>query len=118
MEAKIIRVDNMVIWPIEESSISVSPATKTLKVDETQQLTVSFTPEQTTDKSVSFASDDETVATVSDSWLITAKKEGEATITATSHLWKTATAVITVEAKEETPETPADDSGGEWGDWE
>lgn len=44
MEAKIIRVDNMVIWPIEESSISVSPATKTLKVDETQQLTVSFTP--------------------------------------------------------------------------
>ena len=105
MEAKIIRVDNMVIWPIEESSISVSPATKTLKVDETQQLTVSFTPEQTTDKSVSFASDDETVATVSDSWLITA----------TSHLWKTATAVITVEAKEESPETPADDS---WGDWE
>lgn len=99
MEAKLIYVNNMYIWPIEESAISVSPASKTIKVEETQQLTVSFTPEQTTDKSLTFKSSDETVATVSDSWLITAVAVWEAKITATSHLWKTAECEITVEAK-------------------
>lgn len=114
MEAKIIRVDNMVIWPIEESAISVSPESKTLKVDETQQLTVSFTPDQTTDKSITYSSADDSVATVSTSWLITAKDVWTTTITATSHLWKTDTCAITVEAKEddntpdEDPDAPAD----------
>ena len=64
--------------------ITVSPASKTLKVDETETLTVTIAPDNATVKEVTWSSSDETVATVSEAGLVTAKKAGECTITAKS----------------------------------
>lgn len=68
----------------------------TLEVGETDQLTVSVTPEQETDPA--FASDNEAVATVSDSGLVTAVAEGSATITVTVD-GQTLTCAVTVTEK-------------------
>lgn len=68
--------------PLE--SISIDPSQVYLQQGKTQQLSVKYNPEQTTvDKSVTWESDDDTVAQVDPSGLVTAVGDGEATITAT-----------------------------------
>lgn len=52
-----------------------------LATDSTRQLSVMFTPEKTTDKSVTWLSNDTNIATVSDAGLVTAVAEGDAIIT-------------------------------------
>ena len=69
----------------------------TLEVGETAILEVTITPEEATDKTVEWASSDETVASVDATGMVTALKPGETTITATtSNGSKTATSKITV----------------------
>ena len=66
----------------------------------THKLTATVLPENTTDsKSISWSSNNEAVATVSEDGTITAKSAGTAVITATSENGKTASCAITVEKK-------------------
>lgn len=68
----------------------------TLKIGDTQQLTATVLPEEATDKTVTWTSSDDTVATVSESGLVTIMGSGTATITATTATNFAATCTITV----------------------
>lgn len=83
------------------NSVTVSPASVTLDPNGTQQLTanVDATP-ASADKTVTWTSSNPSVATVSESGLVTAVAQGTATITATSNLdnTKSGTCSVTVNA--------------------
>ena len=68
------------------TSIRINGATSASKaINNQQQVNVSYTPTDTTDdKTIKWASNKESVATVSDTGLVTAKSVGTATITGTS----------------------------------
>ena len=80
------------------SSVSVSPASASLNIGKTQQLTASVQPSNASNKGVTWKSSNTAVATVSSSGVVTAKAIGTATITATAAdgSGKYATATITV----------------------
>jgi len=79
------------------TSVSLNPASATLAVGATQQLTATVLPSNATNKSVSYASNNTGVATVNNSGLVTAVSNGTATITVTTADGnKTSTAVISV----------------------
>ncbi|MBQ4026277.1 MAG: Ig-like domain-containing protein, partial [Bacteroidales bacterium] len=82
-------------------SVSLDKSELTLVVGEDATLTATVKPDGATDKSVSWASDKEAVATVDESGKVSAKAEGEATITVTTKDGgKTATCKVTVKAAE------------------
>lgn len=87
------------VTPVAVTSVTVSPATKTLAVDGTQQLTATVLPSGAT-QTVTWSSSDTSKAEVSATGLVTAKAVGEATITATSTAdnTKTGTCTVTVSA--------------------
>ena len=63
------------------TGVSLNLTEATLRVEETLQLTATVTPEDATDKSVTWETADETIATVSDEGLVTAVAVGQTTIT-------------------------------------
>lgn len=69
--------------------------TLTLKLDPAKTLTATVTPDDAGDKTVTWKSSDETVATVDENGLVNALKVGSATITATAGE-KSATCAVTV----------------------
>ena len=82
-------------------SVSLDKSELTLIVGEDATLTATVKPDGATDKSVSWASDKEAVATVDEGGKVSAKAEGEATITVTTKDGgKTATCKVTVKAAE------------------
>ncbi|MCD0472271.1 Ig-like domain-containing protein [Flavobacterium sp. JAS] len=79
------------------TGVRVTPATATLGVGATQQLTSTVAPANATNKTVTYSSNNTGIATVNGSGLVTAIAAGSATITVTTQDGaKTATAVITV----------------------
>lgn len=66
---------------VNVSSITLNKTSASLYVGETTQLTATVSPSSATNKSVSWTSDDTSVATVSSTGLVTAKSAGTATIT-------------------------------------
>jgi uncharacterized protein YjdB len=92
--AKTAICDVTVSEPVE--NVTLDTAKYTLFIAGTKQLTATVSPEDATNKSVTWTSSDETVATVSDG-LVTAVAAGNATITVTTEDGaKTATCEITV----------------------
>lgn len=78
------------------TSVSVKPSSLSLKVGETAKLTATVTPVNADNDNVNWSSSDNSVATVADG-LVTAVKEGSATITVTTiDGGKTATCAVTV----------------------
>ena len=74
-------------WFIEEGegstyveTITLNPSTMNLGVGDTRQLTVEVLPDDATDKSVTWSSDNENIATVSSEGLVTAQSEGNVII--------------------------------------
>lgn len=63
------------------SSISVAPSQVALRTTETAQLVATVSPENASNKELSWVSSDETVATVDATGKVTAVKEGDAVIT-------------------------------------
>ena len=80
---------------IEVSSVTLNKTSAKLKVGEKVTLTATVKPDDATDKTVTWTTSDATVASVSNSGLVTAKKVGKATITAKAGD-KSATCAITV----------------------
>ena len=66
------------------SGVSVSPTTATIIKGQTQQLTAIVAPSSASNKSVSWSSSNDSVATVSSSGLVTAKAAGTADVTVTT----------------------------------
>jgi uncharacterized protein YjdB len=84
-----------VVVPV--TGVTLTPATASLAVGATQQLTASVAPSNATNKAVSYSSSNTAVATVNSAGLVTAFAAGTATITVTTQEGtKIATAVITV----------------------
>lgn len=81
------------IFPV--TSIEVTPTSGVLNVGETENLTATVLPENATNKTVTWSSSNEAIATVVDG-VVTAKGPGEATITATSSNGLTATYTVSV----------------------
>jgi len=84
--------------PIDVTAVSI-PATLELPIGESDTLTVSYTPENSTFKGVTWTSSDPAVATVNKySGQIRALNAGQTTITATSAIGrKTSTCIVTVQ---------------------
>lgn len=66
--------------PIAVTGVTISPKTATLEVGETKQLKVTVAPSNATDKTVSYASKAQGVASVDSKGLVTAKVAGKAEI--------------------------------------
>ncbi len=75
----------IVVWPqiFEVTDISLNKSELEINVGETYRLEATITPDNATDKEVEWTSSDETVVTVDSAGLISARKVGQATITAT-----------------------------------
>lgn len=69
---------------VNVTGISVSPTNLGLSIGQTQTLTVTVSPTSATDKTVSWSSSGENVATVDDNGVVTAVGAGGAIITVTS----------------------------------
>ena len=78
------------------TGVTVLPNTISLKLGETQSLKETVVPETATDKTVTWSSDKENVATVDKDGNVTAKGIGEATITVASVAYPTITATCAV----------------------
>ncbi|HEX8531415.1 MAG TPA: Ig-like domain-containing protein, partial [Cytophagales bacterium] len=82
---------------VNVTDVSLAPATATLALNQTQQLTPTITPANATNKRVSWSSSNPAVASVSAAGVVTGVAAGSATITVTTQDGsKTATAAITV----------------------
>lgn len=82
---------------VKVTSVSVSPTELTLKKGATGNITATVLPENATNKNVSFTSTKPSVATVSDTGVVTAVAKGEATIIVTTEDGgKTAMCSVTV----------------------
>ncbi len=77
-------------------SIVLEADTVSLNVGQTSVLTATVLPENTTDKTVTWSTDNEEVAAVDENGTVTAVSEGTATITVTSNSNPEVTAVCTV----------------------
>ena len=91
---------------IHSESISL-PATKEMTVGTSETLEVTFTPENTTETTLTWSSSDGSIVTVDGNGIVTAVSVGTADITATAENGKTATCNVTVIAS-----APQHSSGG------
>jgi prepilin-type N-terminal cleavage/methylation domain-containing protein len=81
---------------IRVKGISLNTESEIMSVGDTYQLVATIKPSNATDKSITWTSSDETVATVDEKGLVTAIGGGTATITATTSNGKTATVTIKI----------------------
>ena len=93
---------------IAVTGVTIAPKTASVDVDATTKLNSTVAPSTATNKSVSYKSSDDAIATVSSNGTVTGVAEGDATITVTTQDGnKTDTATVTVNAVEEPePEVP------------
>lgn len=82
--------------PIEVTEITLNAADITLNVEDTFKLEATVNPDNATDKTVTWTSSDDTIATVDEDGLVTAIAEGEVVITATASNEVTGSCNVTV----------------------
>ena len=80
---------------IAVTTVSLDKISLTLEVGESYTLVVTVSPNNATDKSITWSSTNSSVATVSGG-KVTAKSEGATTITATAHNGKSVSCIVTV----------------------
>lgn len=83
---------------VPAESVELSNATLTLEIGETEILTATVKPDNATDKTVTWSSDQTDIVSVDNTGKVTAKAAGTATITAKTHNNKSATCAVTVDA--------------------
>ena len=77
------------------STVTLGQSTAEMIIGETVQLTATITPSNATDKTIQWASSKQSVATITNSGLVSAIAEGQSTITASAG-GKSATCLVTV----------------------
>jgi len=77
--------DDIVIIPVSPADISIAQVSSTLNIGDTQQLSATILPEDTTDKSVTWLSSDAEIATVDANGLVTCLSSGDFIIQATTN---------------------------------
>lgn len=82
------------VIPVE--SVAVAPKSIEMYIDDTQSIVATVTPDNATNKAISWSSSDNTVATVSATGSVTAVGVGTAEITASSANGKTASTTVEV----------------------
>ena len=85
-----------VFGDIEVTKISINKIKLELRTGKTKTLKATIEPDNATNKTVTFVSDNPKVATVDKNGVVTAKRGGEAVITATAEGGKFVTCVVTV----------------------
>jgi len=107
--AKVGDKETQVTYTVKEiklETIEMEAEQTTIKEGETVQLVVKYNPENTTDdKSVVYLSSDETIATVDENGIVTARKAGKVVITAVAENGITSQIEIEVQASEANEET-------------
>lgn len=88
--------DISVITPV--NNIRINESIVSMKANDSKQLTVTFFPNEATDKNLTWVSSDNTIISV-ENGKITAKSAGMATITATTHNGRKASTTIVVSEK-------------------
>ncbi|WP_238948869.1 Ig-like domain-containing protein [Clostridium sp. YIM B02569] len=101
-----IDIDNTGYLVNPDESISLDKSSMDLTLGDTKQVTATTTPASV---QVNWSSSDESVATVDSTGKVTALKEGQATITATTADGVTATCAVTVTTKTAEPTNPDPD---------
>lgn len=81
---------------VEASSVALNTTSLSMVAGDKMSLSATVSPANTTDKSVTWTSDNTSVATVDANGLVTAKAAGTTTITATTSNGKTASCAVTV----------------------
>lgn len=89
--------------PVEVKKIKLFETSKAMRVGERYQIEVSVLPVQAANKKLTYVSSDDTVAEVSATGQVAAKKAGSAEVTVSSANGKTAKFQVTVEAVEQPP---------------
>ena len=92
----------------EVTSVTLNKSALSLEVGKTGQLSATVLPNSATNKSVSWSSNNEAVATVSTNGTVTAKKAGTAVITATAVNGKSASCIVTVTGGSTEPTEPVE----------
>lgn len=87
---------HVTITPILPAKIALSDTKLSLPVQGTARLSVTFTPQNTTERTLTYISDNEAVAIVDANGNITAIASGTATITALTANERSATCIVTV----------------------
>jgi len=96
------------VWrPILVTAISVDPSSETLNVGGTVTLSATATPATALDKTVTWSTSDEGVASVTSEGVVTAVAPGTATITATANDGSGITATCAITVNKITPSTYA-----------
>ena len=90
-----VTVSNPVSQTVAVSSVSLNQSSATMEVGDTLSLTATVSPNNATDKSVTWSSSNTSVATVNGGMVI-AQSAGTATITVRTSNYKTATCTVTV----------------------
>lgn len=104
------KVADPVIEEVKVTGITVANTDISLEEGATKAISATVTPDNATNKEVTYKSTDETIVTVDEKGVVTGVKEGNTTVTVTSkeNAEITATVNITVTKKSETP-TPSED---------
>lgn len=109
-EEKELTLDNYNIEVINVESVSITPEMSQLEIGQTVKLSSVVIPENATEKSFTYTSDDVSIATVDQDGMVTAVSEGEVLITVTTTDGEfTDSSIITVSAP--VPETPEEPTG-------
>lgn len=85
---------------ITATEIKINQDTFSMEIGDIKKLTASITPDNVTDKSITWESNDESIVTVSKDGEVTAKKAGVTSIIASTSNGKTDTIAINVKEKE------------------
>ena len=93
---------------VDVTEVKCQESTLNLKVDDTYKLTCSVLPENATNKTLTFSSSKEDVASVDAEGNITAKGKGTTIITISSNNGKTASVAVSVTEKEQEVVLPQD----------
>lgn len=106
-ESKKVDVPSFKTLPVGVQSVTLDVEDLTLDIGQTHQLVATVKPDNATDKSVSYSSDNASIVSVTNNGLIEAKASGSAKVTVTTTDGNK-TAIVNVTVKEPIPDPPSD----------